>query len=423
MSINNPMNRVIKSILPWLGVLLLPGFCAADEYHVSIPLQDGRLSAGPLRDVLNDDFNVSPDLIGWVGDLDVPIDLRGVNGWVFVRGLNSALGDGFHFDVTDDELRITADPDKLPRDWDESCDALSRFTDVAAPDAIARQNRRFGLHLPQDVNPQKPLVILIHGLDGDCACCQDLAKLLREDNFQTAMFSYAAERPLKESAGLFTASMRDLHKQYPGLPISIVTESMGGLIARRYVEGSDYSGGVARLILIAPPNAGSGWTDLALVLKLGVNASRWWHDPQWSPAWMITEGIGQSARDLQPDSEFLAELNSFPRRDGIRYTIIAGERPLQYRFEARALGWSDNLITDGAARWWGFHQVKSAIESKKQSLLTRVGDSDGPVSLASAHLAGVDDFVAIPADHIALYQSVDGQKAASWPTIENRLSK
>ena len=107
----------------------------------------------------------------------------------------------------------------------------------------------------------------------------------------------------------------------------------------------------------------------------------------------------------------------------LRYTIIAGERPLQYRIEARALHWSGNLITDSVAGWWGFHQVKSAIESTEQSLLTRVGDNDGPVTLASAHLPGVDDFVAVPSDHIALYESVDGQKPASWSTIENRLSK
>ncbi|HEX4055675.1 MAG TPA: hypothetical protein VHX86_15530 [Tepidisphaeraceae bacterium] len=410
-------------VFAWIFGLLLPAVCPAAEHEISIPLQDGRLSITQLQHVLEEDLGVPPAVVPDFFSLDVELDLRSINGWLMVRGLNGAMGDGFHAAVSDKNLLIQFDPDKWPRNWNQSCDALGRFTEIAAPQAVARQNRTFGLHLPRVVDPHQPLVILIHGLDGDCACCNDLAKLLRSDHFQTAMFAYPAEKPLAEETEMLTRNMRFLHEQFPSMRVDLVTESMGGLIARKYVEGSKYAGGVDHFIMIAPPNAGSTWTPYALLLKVAVNASDWWHDPRWSPAWMITEGICQSASDLRPDSEFLAELNSHPRRPGVRYTIVAGDRPVGYRFAAEALEWSGHLIGDRMARWQGVRQIKSAMDNESNRLFRSRGDNDGPVRLNSARLAGVTDYVAVPADHVALYESIDGQSPAAWPTIQNRLTQ
>ena len=40
---------------------------------------------------------------------------------------------------------------------------------------------------------------------------------------------------------------------------------------------------------------------------------------------MFTDGHGEAADDLKPDSEFLKALNAGPRRAGVRYTIILGD--------------------------------------------------------------------------------------------------
>src|SRR6202034_2335416 len=254
-------------------------------------------------------------------DLDIAIDIRGLSGLLFVRAVNGALGDGFHLAVDEDALRISIDTDKLPGDWDQSCEALNRFTRIAAPETTARQGRRFGLHLPRVVDSKTPMVVLIHGLDGDGGSCGDLAELLHGDGFQTATFVYPTERPIAENVELFSRHMSALREQFPGLRIDLVSESMGGLIARRYVEGPDYAGGIDHFILIAPPNEGSSWTSAGWILKLIVNAASWKSDPDWSPAWMITEGLCQEARDLRPRSDFLIALNSKPRRSEVRYTI------------------------------------------------------------------------------------------------------
>jgi hypothetical protein len=400
------------SILIVLSGLFLPAVCMAAESRISVPLRDGRLTVGQLQEAL-----------GFTPTVDAGVDLRSVNDWLLVRGLNSALGDGFNALVTEQQLLVRFDAGKLPGDWNESCDALGRFTEVAAPDAVARQNVRFGLHLPQVVDPARPLVLLIHGMDGDRGCCADLANLLERNGFQAGFFVYPAERPLVESAKLFALNMKLLHEQFPSMQIDVVTESMGGLVARKYIEGPEYAGGVDHFILIAPPNEGSTWTPYSFLLKAVVNSWKWGHDPDWSPAWMINEGICQAADDLRPDSRFLADLNSQPRRAGVRYTIIAGERPMQYRIAAEMLDWSGGLVGERIGGWWGFRQMKSAARDEARRLLGELGDDDGPVSLSSTHLAGVTDFQAVAADHVSLYESKDGQAPAAWPVVRDRLSK
>lgn len=405
-----------------LIAFFVPGLCLAAEVDVSIPLQDGRLGIIQLRYTLESELHLPETIVDELPRADITVDLRGVNGWMLARAVNGALGDGFHLAVDDDALRISVDPEKLPANWDQTCDALERFTRIAAPEATARQARRFGLHLPKVVDANRPIVVLIHGLDGDCSSCDDLAGLIRGDGFQTATFAYPTERPLAENAELFGRHMSALHDEFPNLRIDLVTESMGGLIARRYVEGADYAGGVDRFILIAPPNEGSNWIGAGWILKLIVNAASWKNDPQWSPAWMITEGICREARDLYPQSDFLIGLNSQPRRSDVRYTIIAGDRPAGYRYEADLLAIAGAALDGQFPQWGGIRQVSHAIESERLQLLSQTGTNDGPVTLGSAGLAGVADFVAVPADHIALFKTVDGEPPAAWPVIHNRLT-
>jgi len=101
--------------------------------------------------------------------------------------------------------------------------------------------------------------------------------------------------------------------QHTGAPhIDLLTHSMGGLVARAYVENADlvgnpwpapYQGDVRGVIMMAPPNQGS----LFRILYPG-----WW---DW-----------QSVLQMEADSEFLAQLNAGTtgKAQGVVYHIIAG---------------------------------------------------------------------------------------------------
>src|SRR5208282_6815820 len=99
------------------------------------------------------------------------------------------------------------------------------------------------------------------------------------------------------------------------------------------------------------------------------------------------EGLCQAAGDLRPDSKFLSRLNDLPRRQGVNYTIIAGDRPVYYRYEANVLALAGNVLGERVSRVWGLRQIKSAVNSGRERLLNRYGESDGPVTLASARLS------------------------------------
>ncbi len=188
------------------------------------------------------------------------------------------------------------------------------------------------------------------------------------------------------------------------------------------MEGPHYAGNVDDLIMLAPPNQGSTWAPYRIALELREHYQLWRHDPHWHLSWMITDGLGEAGTDLEPGSRLLAELNSRPRRAGVHYTIVAGDRSLLCRLEGEALLDAASLVPPQAQSWWGFHQVHAGLEQAAQIVLHHTGRCDGPVTLRSAHLAGVNNVVVLPADHNSLYLPIDGEPPAAWPVICDRLA-
>jgi len=100
------------------------------------------------------------------------------------------------------------------------------------------------------------------------------------------------------------------HKGAPA--VDILSHSLGGIVARAYIENEDFSPNpypapyrddVFNLIMLAPPNRGTRWSNLY---------PGWW---DWT-----------SILQLEPDSDFLAQLNSgvTGKSKGVTYHIIAG---------------------------------------------------------------------------------------------------
>jgi pimeloyl-ACP methyl ester carboxylesterase len=217
--------------------------------------------------------------------------------------------------------------------------------------------------------------------------------------------------------------MNDLRRAWPQARVHLVAHSMGGLVCRAYVEGDDYAGGVDRLILIGTPNAGTGWSRARMLLEMQEHYTLWRHDPDWKASWMITDGLGEAGRDLRPGSTFLKALNARPRREGVRYTIIAGSQSPVARVAANCLSNTANSIGGPAARWAGLRQVKRGLGAAAESLRDRVTGGDGPVAVASTRLAGVDDFVLLQADHATLYFGNGRNPPAAWDTVRDRLAR
>jgi pimeloyl-ACP methyl ester carboxylesterase len=399
-----------------LLTLLVP--CAlAVPHDASVPVHDGKIRFADLSQTLLVEMHCPKLHVPIPGDLNV----RGLEGSHFVDALNHALGDACRVTLNDDALILHTDCDKLPKDWDTTKVAIRIFTTFAAPESTAAQRRDYGLKL-DEVDDDGRLVILIHGLDSDRRAWTCLAPLLKREGYKIAYFNYPAAGPIADSAELLTQEMFALRKAFPNLKVDIITQSMGALVARSYVEGPQYAGGVDHLLLMTPPNNGSSWASAELALKVQNHIGLWRTNPDWHWTWMLTDGLGEAARDLTPGSQFLTDLSALPRRPGVKYTIIAGNQNPGWRIAANTVEAPARWVPNRAANWWGIRHCRHGLEKAASSLRTHTGKSDGPVSLASTELAGVTDVVIIPADHCTMYESCHNSPPASWETLKQRLA-
>jgi pimeloyl-ACP methyl ester carboxylesterase len=350
-------------------------------------------------------------------------DLRQVAHSRFVNSLNQALGDGCQIRDRSGALVVRFDLARLPRNCTSVSKAVRDDTAAAAPRATSAQASHYGLFLPHRLDPSRPLVLLVHGLDCDRANWGDMADLLAGEGHQVAYFNYPSDQPIADSATLLTRHVTSLHRQYPGLRIEMVAHSMGGLVSRAFVEGPAYCGGVERLILIGPPNHGSSWARGRMFLEFQEHYVLRRYDRDWSPTWMITDGLGEAGRDLRPGSSLWQHLNALPRREGVRYTIVAGSQSPTRRVAARCVETTSNLIAGRAAKWWGLRQCKAGLRGAADRLLRANSAGDGAVSVASAKLAGVEDFTVVPADHATLYFATAKSPPAAWPIVRDRLAR
>jgi pimeloyl-ACP methyl ester carboxylesterase len=305
------------------------------------------------------------------------------------------------------------------------CGASTRRVKVYCREKVTRaeadQAKMWGLKLPADYDPDKPLVVLIHGLDSQSGVWWSMAQLLEARHYQVAYFSFPSDGPVRDDASRLADEMRALHARFPQARVDLIGHSMGGLVARGYIEGDRYTQPVDHFIAVGPPNHGSPWTRERFVLEANEQYWLWRTNKDWSPIWMFTDGHGEAADDLKPDSRFLKELNARPRRAGVKYTIVCGDQHVFARFGAGALDRVANCLPK--RNLWGVRLCRFGLAVAEMKLENQKCDSDGVVPLASARLTGVADIVRLHGDHNTLVMASRGKPPVAWETIRERLAE
>jgi pimeloyl-ACP methyl ester carboxylesterase len=252
-----------------------------------------------------------------------------------------------------------------------------------------------------------------------------MAAYLEGRGHQVAYFTYPSDQPLVDSAKLLRDEVAALRELYPNVLINVLAHSMGALVAREFVEGDDYiAGSVERLIMIAPPNHGSKWALLRWGLEVEEHYYLWRDNPDWSPTWAITDGLGEAGRDLKAKSKFLKQLNGRPRRDGVRYAIIAGNQHPAARMTGNVLSNTARIIPKDARHLWGFRHTYKGLREAGEDLRESAARSDGPVTVKSTTLDGVEDHTTVHADHTTIYIPAHAKhEPPAWALVDERLSK
>lgn len=282
-----------------------------------------------------------------------------------------------------------------------------------------------------DGTDQPPLparvVLLIHGLDEPGDIWNDLTPELATRGYRVCRFDYRNDGPVADAASCLVSALRDLRKAGAS-NIDLVCHSMGGLVARDALTRSDGFAGngsphadlpaIDRLIMIGTPNTGSPWAHLQFFAEARDQFQRWLDssdrtDCGFLVGWMV-DGRGEAASDLLPGSQFLTALNARPLPTHTRITTVVGRGVPITAAEAR------EALDSRFVRALLTTEEIEAIAAEIQKLSDALGD--GPVSVQSADLAGVEDRVEIDAAHNAMLRRLTiSNIARAVTTGENPL--
>ncbi len=177
------------------------------------------------------------------------------------------------------------------------------------------------------------VVVLLHGLGLRSWAMWPLQHALEGAGYRVLNLTYPSRRvPLEKLGGEWLPARLRERGVGPDTPVDFVTHSMGGIVLRAWLRADGVPANLGRVVMLAPPNAGSEVVDRLM----GFPPFRW-----------ITSVNGPR---LGTDA------NSFPRTLGPwpgpagGLGIIAGDRTFNPLFHAWLRGANDGKVSVASAR-------------------------------------------------------------------------
>ncbi len=257
--------------------------------------------------------------------------------------------------------------------------------------------------------PGQPVIVLIHGFQGNHDSLADLQQILTQNEFANVTFAYPNDGAIADAARQLAVELREATVLRDS-PLILVTHSMGGLVARRLIEDPDLDDRrVRQLLMIAPPNGGSNLAYLPFTTD-------WYEHLKERPVDGLPDfvfrssmdGLNEAQHDLRPDSRFLLDLNARPRNPRVRYSILLGTKspatPEQLDSVSRKL---ESLTNKSDTVQLFAPRLRKIFD---HPLELTPGSGDGAVAVERGQLVGVDDVVTLPTDHWTATKTLDTEE-------------
>ncbi len=188
-------------------------------------------------------------------------------------------------------------------------------------------------------------VILLHGLGRSERSMRKLGKYLAAREFKVTNLDYPSQKhSVERLAEIIEPAIKKVCAETPG-KVHFVTHSMGGILVR-YFLGQKDPGNLGRVVMLSPPNKGSEAVDHLNDLKL----------------YRLLNGPAGLQLGTKPPDSLPIELGPVDFELG----VITGTR---------------TFFTDLILSYW------------------IPGEDDGKVSVESAKVEGMQDFLTVPVSH------------------------
>jgi pimeloyl-ACP methyl ester carboxylesterase len=270
----------------------------------------------------------------------------------------------------------------------------------------ARTRQAYGMHALKSFranDPARPTVCLIHGLNSSSGGFVHVIPLLEEAGYGIVVYDYPYDRGLVESCAIFARDWAGFRRDTRDrLPWSIVGHSMGALLARALIEDdATWGGDVSSLVMIAPVNQGSQLAKVQTFMQISRGLKAINGKDATKAMLSLSDGLGQAAQDMLPGSAFLRGLNRRPRRGGVAYHVLAGDRGFMTRQGRAQIEGHLELVNQNAGV---FGRLTRAATADLPELLDELtdGTGDGCIAVERTRLEGVADHVVIHANHVEL---------------------
>lgn len=395
---------------------------------VTVPAKNGRIVwADVLRGLSRvqgyDDRTLGRRLPSWSSRAN------GTTTRFAINQLNRSLGRGIQMRVVHPQAR-GAEPALVIELDRQAILASQRHIKKNLRDTLlpSRYDRRaYGIvldnpaaRLPEDAD----LVIFVHGLNSHPHAVRRLSGLARQHGLAVAEFHYPNDQAIEESGQLLSAELKNWKRSHPRHRVSLVTHSMGGLVARVAIENPRLDpGNVERLIMVAPPNHGSALAQFAFGLDIWeyLDAGNRATSDTCLFYSTVEDGLSEATVDLQPGSIFLTKLNRRSRNPRVEYSIFLGTGGPCTREELDDVR-SKIRKTGNYCSWARFFGSK--LDPAIADLDEVVGGyGDGAVAVKRGRLDGVQDTVVMDFGHISvLHAQKDPEVQKVYAEVLERLT-
>ncbi len=333
-----------------------------------------------------------------------------------MRAFNRVMKPCVRVEAGNNGLQVTVDRVSAQQ-WVNDCKSDIRWT----WDQIDWRDEKpeYGIRCLGTGDDNADFVVLVHGLNSRPEDLRAFLPVVKSASLAPAVFRYPNDQPAFESAKLLADELSRLRRKYPHRNVRLVTHSMGGLVARAAIETDLDPGNVSQLLMVAPPNHGSSLARVAALM----DCYEFFTSPDHRRAGLLVEsvsdGLGEAAADLEPNSVFLDRLNGLPRNPDVRYTILLGTSGPMELEEMDSLRQTVRDYTD-QNRWTRFASSKlnTALDNLDEVV---AGKGDGAVSCERGKLAGVRDIVELPFSHASILSPDDAVSKSAYAIIHDRL--